>query len=36
MKSQALPATAPPHRHNLHDPHAFRAHTLGALKGAAS
>ena len=36
MRSQALPAVAPPHSHDLYDPHAFRARTVGALKGAAS
>ena len=36
MRSQALPAVAPPPSHDLYDPHAFRARTVGALKGAAS
>ncbi len=36
MESQALPLTAPPPSHSLHNAHAFRAHTLRALKGGAS
>jgi hypothetical protein len=35
MQSEALPVTAP-RCHSLHDAHAFRPRTLGALKGGAS
>ena len=36
MRSQSLPAVAPPHSHDLYVLHALRARTVGALKGAAS
>jgi hypothetical protein len=36
MKSQALPVTAPPRGHSLHDAYAFSTRSLGALKVAAS
>jgi hypothetical protein len=35
MRSEALPVTAP-RGHCLHDAHAFRPRTLGAVKGGAS
>ena len=36
MKSEALPVTAPPRGHSLHNTHAFRPRTLGVWKGGAS